>query len=97
VMGTKISSQFIFMQICADDIPPAAVGNKDSRTARLPECRPTIPSLYYFTGLISALPAQFVSVNGLNFLNLIFPAACCGHHQMGFPKGASIPFGRLRG
>jgi len=26
-----------------------------------------------------------------------FPAACCGHHQMENPKGASIPFGRVRG
>ena len=30
-------------------------------------------------------------------LNLIFPSACCGHHQMEFPKEASIPSGRLRG
>jgi len=32
-----------------------------------------------------------------DYLNLIFLAACCGHHQMGFPKESSIPLGRLRG
>ena len=42
-------------------------------------------------------PAAATAGSLYRWLNLIFHAACCGHHQMGFPKGASIPFGRLRG